>query len=331
MLGRTNTGGGSGGGGGLNFNIIGGTSAPKNPNENDIWVNTATAISEWHFSVNEPNVYTVTKGGSDWDMKVSHKLNDGDILNFTTLESVPSTYGSLEVTDSSGKMFFIRDYNGGVLPSWAGGTKVGLIISGQYARLVTQGKYYHVEGSVWVFTGKYSTAEFNALKKNGVTVYPVYAYQYVDGAWEKKDAVSWQNGEWKEWAWFLYPSELEYVKYAGANVKVTVDGDVVNFVPSQSSNSNWTFGFKVPIDVTDKHFFRATINLTKGVQSGYSGIAICSKLPTTYNLTNIVASHYADSLGVTELEIPLSSLTGTYYICARSTYATGSITNFRLV
>ena len=188
-----------------------------------------------------------------------------------------------------------------------------------------------VAGMVWVVTGKYSTAAFNAIQKNSIHIYPVRAYQYINGSWEEKDALVWQNGEWKEWAWFLYPSELQYVKYAGANVKVTVDGDVVNFTPSTSSNSNWTFAFKDPIDVTDKHFLRATINLTKGVQSGYSGIAICSKLPTTYNLTNIVASHYADSLGVTELEIPLSNVTGTVYICARSTYATGNITNFRLV
>ena len=188
-----------------------------------------------------------------------------------------------------------------------------------------------IAGMVWVLTGKYSTAAFNAIKENSIHIYPVRAYQYINGNWEEKDALLWQNGEWKEWAWFLYTSELEYVKYGGTNANLTIDGDVVRFAPPQSSNSNWAFAFKDPIDVTDKHFLRATIDLTKGVQSGYSGIAICSKLPTTYSLASIIASHYASELGVTELEIPLSNVTGTVYVCARSTYATGSITNFRLV
>lgn len=50
MIGRTNT----SGGGGLNFRVIGGTSAPSNPNENTIWVNTATTITGWTFSASEP-------------------------------------------------------------------------------------------------------------------------------------------------------------------------------------------------------------------------------------------------------------------------------------
>lgn len=53
MLGRTNTGGG-GGGGGLNFQVIGGTTAPRNPKENTIWVNTDAEITGWVFSATEP-------------------------------------------------------------------------------------------------------------------------------------------------------------------------------------------------------------------------------------------------------------------------------------
>jgi len=53
MLGRTNTGGG-GGGGGLNFQVIGGTTAPSNPKENTIWVDTDVEITGWDFSAAEP-------------------------------------------------------------------------------------------------------------------------------------------------------------------------------------------------------------------------------------------------------------------------------------
>lgn len=53
MVGRTNTGGG-GGSGGLNFQVIGGTTAPNNPKENTIWVNTSTKITGWVFSATQP-------------------------------------------------------------------------------------------------------------------------------------------------------------------------------------------------------------------------------------------------------------------------------------
>lgn len=43
-----------GGGGGLNFQIIGVTTAPNNPKENTIWVNTSTKITDWVFSATQP-------------------------------------------------------------------------------------------------------------------------------------------------------------------------------------------------------------------------------------------------------------------------------------
>ena len=44
----------SGGGTSLNFNIVGGTSAPINLKKNTIWIETDVPISEWAFSHSEP-------------------------------------------------------------------------------------------------------------------------------------------------------------------------------------------------------------------------------------------------------------------------------------
>lgn len=38
----------------LNFNVIGGTSAPSSPSANTIWVNTSTTITSWIFSSTQP-------------------------------------------------------------------------------------------------------------------------------------------------------------------------------------------------------------------------------------------------------------------------------------
>lgn len=104
----------SGGGGtALNFRVVGGTTAPTNPAENCIWVNTDTPITSWIFSAEEPS---------------------------------PAE-----------------------------------------------------PGMVWFSVGTASPMEFNALKKNGIQVYPLSAKQYVDGAFVDKPAQSYQGGEWDEW------------------------------------------------------------------------------------------------------------------------------------
>jgi hypothetical protein len=46
---------GNGGGTSLNFKVVGGTSAPSNPKENTIWVNTSTKITNYVFSSTQPS------------------------------------------------------------------------------------------------------------------------------------------------------------------------------------------------------------------------------------------------------------------------------------
>lgn len=106
-----------GGGGGLNFKVVNGTTAPSNPKENMIWVNTSTKITSYIFSATQP-------------------------------------------TGSA--------------------------------------------GMVWISTDTSSEVEFNALKKNGIQVYPLSAKQYVSGAWADKTAKTYQNGKWVEWITDLF-------------------------------------------------------------------------------------------------------------------------------
>lgn len=111
-------GNGGSGGGGLNFRVIGGTSAPTNPKENDIWVNTDVKITSYIFSATEP--------GSP------------------------------------------------------------------------------AEGMVWISVGISSSIEFNALKKNGIQVYPISAKQYIGGVWTDVTAMSYQGGTFVTWIVYLY-------------------------------------------------------------------------------------------------------------------------------
>lgn len=55
-------------------------------------------------------------------------------------------------------------------------------------------------GMVWIVTGESSTVEFNALKKNAIQVYPVYAKQYLSGAWENMNAEIYIGSKWTQFS-----------------------------------------------------------------------------------------------------------------------------------
>ena len=74
------------------------------------------------------------------------------------------------------------------------------------------------EYDVWFPTVTSSTAEYNALKKNGIQVYPISAKQYVGGALVDVESKSYQNGEWVEWVTYLYNQGDECTSFTGGIV-----------------------------------------------------------------------------------------------------------------
>lgn len=72
------------------------------------------------------------------------------------------------------------------------------------------------EGMLWIRTGTASAAAFNALKKNGITLYPISAMQYVGGVLVDVVAKSYIGGTWVDW-WNgeLYSSGNEYTAVTG--------------------------------------------------------------------------------------------------------------------
>lgn len=65
------------------------------------------------------------------------------------------------------------------------------------------------EGMIWIKTGSNGHSEFNAIKqtaskKNAIMLQPYQAAQYVSGAWVVKTAQTFQNGEAKDWAFYMF-------------------------------------------------------------------------------------------------------------------------------
>ena len=59
-------------------------------------------------------------------------------------------------------------------------------------------------GMVWITVGTSSIAEFNALKDNGIQVYPDIVKQYANDGWKSVPAMVYQDGEWIELVKYLF-------------------------------------------------------------------------------------------------------------------------------
>lgn len=71
------------------------------------------------------------------------------------------------------------------------------------------------DNMVWIQTIMTSPVAFNALKKNGIMVYPMAAKQYTDGEWVDKTAKTWRGNAWADWATWLYDSGNEFEGLTG--------------------------------------------------------------------------------------------------------------------
>lgn len=210
-IGRTNTGGG---GGGLNFRVIGCTSQPSSPRDNDIWVNTDTKIPSWCLGTNEPNVYDIQpiSVGDPHCLIAPHPLSEGDILNFEIPATADVVLEAVRIRDvSTGKDYCVRSTAGEAVPGWYKGIKLCVMISNDINKVgdwamhgtaywIAWGAYYNKEGTVWIPTDTSSSVEFNALKKNALFVYPNSVKQYIYGEWESMNAYIFQSGEWVQFS-----------------------------------------------------------------------------------------------------------------------------------
>ena len=90
------------------------------------------------------------------------------------------------------------------------------------------------ELDVWILVNEYSPVEFNALKKNGIQVYPVAAKQRIGGELVEVDAMSYQGGTWVEWITdvYLYDNGDECVAITGG-------WSIFKIRPDCSTNESW--------------------------------------------------------------------------------------------
>ena len=199
-------------------------------------------------------------------------------------------------------------------------------------------------GMVWFAIGTSSYTEFNALKNNGILIYPLVAKQYKNGSWiEVKDMI-YQNGKWSEMIsdFYLYNkgvfSELtgtiiSVAKKVGSNNggahTLTINASNVT-VGTQGGAGAWVY-FPNKIDLTNYKTlcFNGAFNLTHEYGGGGRfGFGVWAETPTSDAVAQAVAFYglVAPPLASGVYTLDIESLKGEYYV-GMALYGYGGSTN----
>ena len=192
------------------------------------------------------------------------------------------------------------------------------------------------EGMVWLKTGLNSPVGFNALKKNGLWVYPTACQQYISGAWVAKTAKTYQSGAWVEWLYWLYDTgskkvELRDITSAlyGTESTITWGDDAVEL--SVYGPSSFTVGVAMAatglMDVSGYSKLNAYYESIDRASPKFSVSVSTAATPTT--VENGLGSDHIAVASITEakssagvLTLDLSELTETEVCCCVSVTST---------
>ena len=174
------------------------------------------------------------------------------------------------------------------------------------------------EGMAWIETGISSPVEFNALKKNGIQVYPISAKQYVGGAWVEKTAKTYKDGEWVPWI-KMFAFNLDITKWAtvsGKNFsnsfKNNEDGSLTFATSKNTAVSNEYAGkyYCEPVDLTD--YDKLVLDLVYTLHSGNAKCEIYFSTTPTGSAAAKFDTGFSSASG--EKTLNVSQLTGEYYL-----------------
>lgn len=178
-----------------------------------------------------------------------------------------------------------------------------------------------VEGKVWISLGTRDSLGFNALKKDEIVVYPLFAKQYINGALVDKVAKTYQNGAWVDW----YNGELfvdgnqytnitggwddnSYYYYGDSYTKVepTIGNTISLAADYRTVGDCCIAGTQNPIDLRNRNKICIDVIST----TGNCYIAVTNSNRNLY-LSNTIA---AASLSLGTVELDVSSINESYYI-----------------
>jgi hypothetical protein len=191
-------------------------------------------------------------------------------------------------------------------------------------------------GMVWLTVGTSSSVAFNALKKNGLQVYPISALQYIGSEWTAKTAKSYIGGKWADW-WNgeLYKSGKEFAGWAYVPMALnsfykdtnapTIDKGATSMKIAQTAYTKgcaYVYNDEVDLTAFDTLNFDGVLSTSLTSISDSACLCIWTSLGT-YVADNRVA--YINFNTASPKKIDVTALTGKhrigFFIFSSNTYA----------
>lgn len=181
-------------------------------------------------------------------------------------------------------------------------------------------------GMVWITTGTYRPVAFNALKKNGIQVYPISAKQYIGGAWVEKTAQIYQGGAWYDFYYYIFKSGegqkvalTTYKENSSVNVTIGTDTIILSYSGEAFCSGIQT---KSKIDLTDystiKIAYTCSMVPSGGAAAWASAFGVSSSAMTGDGTTadefDIASKKFSKSTSLRTDSLDISQLSGSYYL-----------------
>lgn len=175
-----------------------------------------------------------------------------------------------------------------------------------------------VEGMVYITTGKESGIAFNALKKNGIMVYPLSAKQYVNDALVDVTAMSYQDGEWREWVTYISINETDWsraIPYPSSNYSHGTYNIADNKLAGRVQNKYQSVAIVRQFDFSNIQQIEFNYSLDKDMGDAGHVLAIISRSNSDASANNKVSNLLITEVATDKhVVFDVSSVSGTYYL-----------------
>lgn len=191
-----------------------------------------------------------------------------------------------------------------------------------------------VAGMVWMTPTLSGSAELNVLKKNTIQIFLAAGYQYISGAWVKKDVQVYSNGKWNSGRIVFHDSSADLTisggysmthigdAYGASYVEIQDDGCIHSW--TREGADSWWFSENA-VDLTPF----STITITFEGKCTTGGYRHLSQVGVAKTRGTSFASYVStDSDDVVTMSIDVSKLTGKYYIGGYGSTWSGVANNF---
>lgn len=164
-------------------------------------------------------------------------------------------------------------------------------------------------------------------------MYPIFAKQYVDGAWIEKTAQSWQSGMWVKWVYSILNTTIDntggwkwYSSGSGPSVERQSDGSYKIIRPISAYGPGFLYMTNNSFDLTHLNTIEFEILETSGTDAHYVGIMSPHNTSPEYATARIEVTPSVD-----KYRLDIRSYSGEYCLAINvSAGGTLSITNIVL-